>query len=58
MGLICVNFPVYSVDQMLDAQAHPERHKDLIVRVWGFSERFINLDKRLQDHLIARAVKE
>jgi len=57
MGLIVANFPIYDVKQMVDAQVHPERHADLMVRVWGFSDRFITLDKRLQDHLIARAVK-
>ena len=57
MGLIVANFPIYDVEQMIDAQDHPERHGDLMVRVWGFSDRFITLDKRLQDHLIARAVK-
>ena len=29
---------------------------DLIVRVWGFSEKFVALDRRVQDHIIARAV--
>ncbi len=57
LGLVCTTFPVYSVDEMIDAQDHPERHPDLLVRVWGFSERFVKLDRRLQDHLIARAVK-
>jgi pyruvate-formate lyase len=56
LGLVCTTFPIYSVDEMIDAQDHPERHPDLLVRVWGFSERFIKLDRRLQDHLIARAV--
>jgi len=57
MGLLVANFPIYDVEDMIDAQKHPERHADLMVRVWGFSDRFITLDKRLQDHLIARAVK-
>ncbi|MHC4561874.1 MAG: pyruvate formate lyase family protein [Planctomycetota bacterium] len=56
MGLIVVNFPIYDVEQMIDAQKNPDQHADLMVRVWGFSDRFITLDKRLQDHLIARAV--
>ncbi len=57
MGLTVANFPIYDVEQMIDAQVHPECHADLMVRVWGFSDRFTTLDKRLQDHLIARAVK-
>ena len=43
-----------SVEQLLDAQRHPERHRDLIVRVCGFSARFIHLSKRWQDEVIAR----
>ena len=43
-----------SVEQLLDAQKHPERHQDLIVRVCGFSARFVSLSKRWQDEVIAR----
>jgi len=57
MGLVCTTFPLYAVEQMIEAQDHPERFPDLMVRVWGFSERFIKLDRRMQDHLIARAVE-
>jgi formate C-acetyltransferase len=39
-----------------DAQAHPERHRNLIVRVWGWSGYFCELDKVYQDHIIARHV--
>lgn len=41
-------------EAMLDAQIHPENHKDLIVRVGGFSTEFINLSKENQDELISR----
>jgi len=40
--------------QLLDAQKHPERHQHLIVRVCGFSARFVSLSKRWQDEVIAR----
>ena len=43
-----------SVEELKDAQAHPERHQDLIVRVCGFSARFVRLSKRWQDEVIAR----
>jgi formate C-acetyltransferase len=56
MGLLVVNFPVYDVEQLRLAQQDPERYADLLVRVWGFSERFVTLDRRVQDHIIARAV--
>ncbi len=45
---------VVSQEELLDAQIHPENHKNLIVRVGGFSDRFIDLDKELQDNVIAR----
>ena len=55
MGLFVINLPIYDVEKMIEAQKHPEQYADLMVRVWGFSDRFTTLDKRLQDHLIARA---
>lgn len=41
-------------DTMLDAQKHPENYKNLIVRVWGWSGYFVELDKAYQDHIIQR----
>ena len=40
-------------DVMLDAQKHPENYKNLIVRIWGWSAYFCELDKEYQDHVIA-----
>ena len=42
-------------EKMLDAQAHPENYRNLIVRVWGWSGYFTELDKCYQDHIIRRA---
>lgn len=42
-------------EQLLDAQKHPEKHRNLIVRVWGWSGYFVELDKCYQDHIIRRA---
>ncbi len=39
---------------LLDAQVHPELHRNLIVRVWGWSAYFIELDKQYQDQIIQR----
>ncbi len=39
---------------MLDAQKHPEKYKQLVVRIWGWSAYFVELDKEYQDHVIAR----
>lgn len=41
-------------ERMLDAQKHPENYRNMIVRIWGWSAYFIELDKEYQDHLIAR----
>jgi len=43
-----------SVEDLLDAQVHPERHQDIIIKVCGFSARFVTLSKRWQDEIIAR----
>jgi formate C-acetyltransferase len=41
-------------ETLKDAQVHPERHRHLIVRVWGWSGYFIELDKCYQDQIIKR----
>ena len=41
-------------DTLLDAQKHPEKHSNLIVRVWGWSGYFVEMDKEYQDHIISR----
>lgn len=43
-----------NLDRMLDAQKHPENHRQLVVRIWGWSAYFVELDKEYQDHVIAR----
>ena len=43
-----------NLDAMRDAQAHPERHQQLVVRIWGWSAYFVELDKEFQDHVMAR----
>lgn len=37
-----------------DAQIHPENHRQLIVRIWGWSAYFVELDKEYQDHVLMR----
>lgn len=39
---------------LLDARAHPEQHRNLIVRVWGWSGYFCELAPEYQEHVIAR----
>lgn len=42
-------------DDMIDAQKYPENHKGMIVRVWGWSGYFVELEKEYQDQIIKRA---
>lgn len=37
-----------------DAQEHPEKYPQLIVRIWGWSAYFVELDRAYQDHVISR----
>lgn len=41
-------------EKMLDAKKHPENYRNLIVRVWGWSGYFVELDEVYQDHIIKR----
>ena len=49
-----VQFNVVSRETLLDAQVNPEKHRDLIVRVAGYSAFFNVLSKQTQDDIIAR----
>jgi formate C-acetyltransferase len=43
-----------SREELLDAQKHPEKYPDLIVRVTGFSAKFTSLSKEWQDEVLSR----
>jgi formate C-acetyltransferase len=58
MGGATIQFNCVSVDQMRDAQVHPERHRDLQVRICGLSAYFGALERGVQDEMIARAQVE
>jgi len=49
-----VQYNIVSKETLLDAQKHPEDHKDLIVRVAGYSAFFNVLSKKTQDDIIGR----
>jgi len=49
-----VQFNPISKEMLSDAQKHPENYTELVVKVSGFSFRFIDLPKRVQDDIIAR----
>lgn len=49
-----VQYNIVSRETLIDAQKHPEKHKDLIVRVAGYSAFFNILSKKTQDDIIGR----
>lgn len=53
-----VQYNVIDKQTMLDAQVHPEKHRDLIVRVAGYSAFFNALSKATQDDIIERTEQE
>lgn len=54
LGIQHIQFNVVDRKTLLDAQAHPEKHKNLVVRVAGYSALFVELSKAIQDDIINR----
>jgi formate C-acetyltransferase len=54
MGISQIQFNVIDRETLIAAQREPEEHKDLIVRVAGYSAYFVDLSKGLQDSIIRR----
>lgn len=49
-----VQFNVVSREKLMDAQKNPDKYKNLVVRVAGYSAHFVSLDKSIQEDIIAR----
>ena len=49
-----LNVNVFSKETLLDAQAHPEKYRQLVVRIWGWSAYFVELDTQYQNHVLSR----
>lgn len=58
LGAFHVQFNVISTETLRDAQRHPENYQDLLVRVAGYSTRFVVLSRAMQDAIIARNTYE
>lgn len=58
LHLPVINLSVVDADELRDAQKRPERHRDLVVRVWGYNANFVDLDDALQEHIINRTVHQ
>lgn len=54
LGIQHIQFNVVNKETLLDAQAHPENHKDLVVRVAGYSAMFVELAEGIQNDIINR----
>ncbi len=50
-----IQFNVVDQADLLDAQAHPEKHRSLLVRVAGYSDYFVNLTPEIQNEIIRRS---
>jgi formate C-acetyltransferase len=53
-----VQFIVCDAKTLEEAKAHPEEHRDLMVRVAGYSAYFVQLTPGLQDEVITRTAHE
>jgi formate C-acetyltransferase len=53
-----IQFNVVDAETLREAQRQPELHRDLIVRVAGYSDYFCDLSKELQEEIIARTAQE
>ncbi|HPP24695.1 MAG TPA: glycyl radical protein [Candidatus Saccharicenans sp.] len=49
-----IQFNVVTAETLRDAQKHPEKYRDLIVRVAGYSDYFVDCARELQDEIIRR----
>jgi formate C-acetyltransferase len=50
-----IQFNMVDTEELLDAKVHPEKHRDLVVRVGGFSAYFVMLSPEIQDDIIYRS---
>lgn len=53
-GGLYIQLNIIDRDTLVDAQKHPEKHRDLLVRVTGYSAYFVTLSPESQDNIIAR----
>ena len=56
LRLPVVSLTFQDAEELRDAMKHPEKHQDLIVRVWGFNARFVELDEGVQQHILQRTL--
>ena len=54
MGGLQVQLSLADTEELRDAQIHPEHHRDLMVRITGYSAAFVDMSKPAQDEIIRR----
>jgi len=57
LGITILNVAIYDVEKLREAQRNPAGHEDLIVRVWGYCARFVDLTEDMQNHIIKRVCR-
>ena len=58
LGIKHLQINCVSLEDLYQAQKHPERYQDLIVRVTGFSAKFVSLSPEFQNEMIQRHIYE
>ena len=53
-----IQFNVIDAETLREAQENPDAHRDLIVRVAGYSDYFVDVGRNLQDEIIARTEQQ
>ena len=54
MGGLRIQLSLVDTSELRDAQIHPERYRDLMVRITGYSAAFVDMSKSAQDEIIRR----
>jgi len=53
-----IQFNIHSAEELMEARKEPAAHKDLLVRVGGYSAYFVDLPPELQDEIVERTMHE
>jgi formate C-acetyltransferase len=57
VGVYHIQFNIISTETLREAQRNPEAHRDLLVRVSGYTAYFVELGKEIQDEIIGRTTQ-
>ncbi len=57
-GIFHVQYNIFDAKILIEAQKYPDKYKDLLVRVSGYSAYFVELGNDVQKHLIDRTLHE